>query len=231
MVRPDGGQRFHDLANRSSASSTSSTVDAFSVMPTSRQLKAALIIGYHRQRLRPSSVRLVRVDATSNGLRRCATSSPATGRPRRSARRDASCGPCTPRSGTSPTSARVLVRERIVWLPATDEIRVFLDGRRCRSTWDRSRTRSTRPCRIPPGAGSRGTAGPRRPRRQEPTSDVPAPAAQVAPTRRRRPRSPLSKRLRRLRKRISRPTSALPRRARTRSPVAPSRATRRRRDP
>ena len=106
---------------------------------------------------------------------------------------------------------RVLVRERIVWLPATDEIRVFLDGRQM--PIDLGQESDPIYAALPDPTWRRLTRHRRAPAppTAEPTSDVPAPAAQVAPTRRRRPRSPLSKRLRRLRKRISRPTSALPR--------------------
>ena len=163
--------------------------------------------------MRPSSVRLERIDAQQRiALVRYFYAGDA-GQAARSLRR-------VPGRVVRPLYAkirdltyfgRVLVRERIVWLPATDEIRVFLDGRQM--PIDLGQESDPIYAALPDPTWRRLTRHRRAPAppTAEPTSDVPAPAAQVAPTRRRRPRSPLSKRLRRLRKRISRPTSALPR--------------------
>lgn len=120
--------RFHELTIDILSHIETATIDAFSVVPTSRQLKDALIVGYQGRRQRPPSVRLVRIDAQQHiaqfryhfGGELPPEEFWASGRlvePAYGKIRDLSF------------FGRVLLHERILWLPAVAELRVFFGGR------------------------------------------------------------------------------------------------------
>lgn len=223
LARREWWPRFHELVERILDLIDVSTIDAFSVMPTSRQLKQALIAGYHRQRSLPTSVRLARIDAQQrialvryfySGDRPSETfcASGHVVRPTYDKVRDLTY------------FGRVLVRERIVWLPATEEIRVFLDDHQM--PIDLGQEADPIYAALPDPTWRRLTRHRRAPKalKTEPTSGVPARASRRP---RRRRRTPLTTRLHRLRKRIGLPTTGLRRlrNALTRHPE-PSIATR-----
>ena len=129
VAQPAWTDRFHALAAEIFSYIDTSTIDAFSVMPTSRQLREALIIGYHRERTVPTVINLIRVDQDQQLVQiryffaddLPAEAFRATG---------VAVQPVYAKVRDLTYLNRVLLRERIVWLPATDEIRVSLNGRR-----------------------------------------------------------------------------------------------------
>ncbi len=121
-------QVFHPLVRRILEHIDAETIDGFSILPTSAQLRQALLIGYKGLDARPTSLPLVRVD---------------TGRELVQVRywfggdlpaeefrvRGLLIEPVHAKVRDVSYLGRVLMHERIVWLPATGTIRVVIDGR------------------------------------------------------------------------------------------------------
>ena len=111
------------------------TIDSFAIMPTSRQLKESLVIGYKGQRTVPASIAPAKLDADQRlvQLRYFFGGSPPDeevsvgGRPAR---------PAYAKTRDITYFNRVLLHERIAWLPATADLRVSINGRRMPLAFD-----------------------------------------------------------------------------------------------
>lgn len=126
-AQPQWTERFHELAAEILSYIDTETIEGFSVMRTSFQLKSALIIGYHRERLVPVAVPLERVDADQQIVQiRYFFDGDL---PREDFRvRGVAVEPVHSKIRDLTYLHRVLVRERILWLPATGTIRMWLNG-------------------------------------------------------------------------------------------------------
>lgn len=121
--------RFHDLAQKILCFIDVETIDAFSVMPTSQQLRAALIVGYKRQRMVPSTLRLETLDADQRLVQiRYFCGNP---RPEERIWIDGRPGqPVYAKTRDLVYLNRLLLHERILWLAATADVRVSINGLR-----------------------------------------------------------------------------------------------------
>lgn len=126
-AQPEWTGRFHELAAEILSYIDTETIEGFSVMPTSFQLKSALIIGYHRGRPVPVTIPLERVDADQQIVQiRYFFDG---GVPREEFRvRGVAVEPVHSKIRDLTYLHKVLVRERILWLPATGTIRMWLNG-------------------------------------------------------------------------------------------------------
>jgi hypothetical protein len=121
-------ERFHALAAEILGHIETETIDRFAVMPTSPQLRAALVIGYKRERAVPAAARLDKLDVDQRLVRlRYFHGEPepaeelwVDGRP---------AVPSRAKTRDLVYLNRVLLHERIAWLPATSELRIAIDGR------------------------------------------------------------------------------------------------------
>lgn len=128
-VPPAWTDRFHELAEEILRLIDVETIDAFAVMPTSRQLKAALIIGYKRERTVPGSLRLASLDGDQRlvAIRYFCGSPPPAEELWLDGRADR---PAYAKTRDIFYLGRLLLHERILWVPAMKEIRVAINGRR-----------------------------------------------------------------------------------------------------
>lgn len=129
LAQPEWTDRFHELTGAILEQIDLETIDGFGVIPTSRQLKEALIIGYKGEHLRPAAIALEKLDADQRLVQlRYFFGGQAPfeeiwldGRPAR---------PAYAKTRDITYLKRVLLHERIAWLPADAEIAISLDGRR-----------------------------------------------------------------------------------------------------
>jgi glycosyltransferase involved in cell wall biosynthesis len=123
--------RFHLLAEEILRYIDTETIDGFAVMPTSWQLKETLIIGYKGERSVPASVWLEKLDADQRLVQLRYFYGGAT--PDEKLWVDGRRAlPAYAKTRDLVSLNRVLLHERIAWLPATAELGVSLNGRRMR---------------------------------------------------------------------------------------------------
>ena len=121
--------RFHALAEEVLRYIDVETIDGFAVIPTSRQLKESLVIGYKGQRTVPASIALSKLDADQRLVQLryfFGGSAPDE---------EISVGGRAARPAYAKTRDityfnRVLLYERIMWLPAAADMAVSIGGRR-----------------------------------------------------------------------------------------------------
>jgi glycosyltransferase involved in cell wall biosynthesis/CDP-glycerol glycerophosphotransferase (TagB/SpsB family) len=127
-VDPTVSDPFHHLVRRILDHVDEETIAGFSILPTSMQLRQALLIGYKGVGLRPASLPLIRVDVGREivQVRYWFGGDLPTEEFRV---RGMPIEPVYAKIRDVPYLGRVLLRERIVWLPATGTVRIALDGK------------------------------------------------------------------------------------------------------
>ncbi|MEW1954926.1 CDP-glycerol glycerophosphotransferase family protein [Terrabacter sp. NPDC080008] len=119
---------FHETVERIFQYIDTETIEGFTLVPTSLQLRQALVVGFKHERLRPTSLPLIRVDSGREivQIRYFYGGELPTEEYRV---RGLPIQPVHSKVRDITYLGRVLMHERIVWLPADGTIRVALDGR------------------------------------------------------------------------------------------------------
>jgi glycosyltransferase involved in cell wall biosynthesis/CDP-glycerol glycerophosphotransferase (TagB/SpsB family) len=119
---------FHHLVERIFQYIDTETIEGFTLLPTSLQLRDALVIGYKGERQRPLSLPLIRIDSGREIVQ--VRYFYGGDLPLEDFRvRGMAIQPVFAKVRDITYLGRVLMRERIVWLPASGTIRIALDGR------------------------------------------------------------------------------------------------------
>ena len=120
-------ERFHESVAKILEHVEPATISGFSILPTSQQLRQALLIGYKGVGKRPTSLPLIRVDTEREIVQVRYWFGGEL--PQEDFRvRGVSIQPVYGKVRDVGYLGRVLLRERIVWLPATGTVRIALDG-------------------------------------------------------------------------------------------------------
>jgi glycosyltransferase involved in cell wall biosynthesis len=131
LVGEEWTDRFHVLAEEILRYIDTETIDGFAVMPTTWQLKETLVIGYKGERMVPTSVWLDKLDVDQRLVQLRYFYGGAA--PEETLWVDGRRAvPAYAKTRDLVSLNRVLLHERIAWLPATAELAISLNGRRMR---------------------------------------------------------------------------------------------------